>query len=79
MSELLCPRIRIRVVSGAGSRIEGNHARDNHRYGIEATTADIITRNTAGGNVLASYLPSSGNNFGPVQFPATATNPAANF
>ncbi len=69
----------IHVVSGAGCRIEGNHVRDNHRYGIEATTGDIIARNTAGGNVIASYLPSSGNNFGPVQFPATATNPAANF
>ncbi|MBS0658474.1 MAG: right-handed parallel beta-helix repeat-containing protein [Verrucomicrobia bacterium] len=69
----------IRVVSGSGSRIEANHVRDNHRYGIEATAGDVIARNTAGGNVLGAYLPASGNNFAPVQLPATATNPAANF
>lgn len=69
----------IRVVSGAGSRIEANQLRDNHRYGVEATSADFIGRNTSGGNAIAAYLPSSGANFGPVQTPATASNPMANF
>ena len=69
----------VRVASGAGSRIESNHTRDNHRYGIEAGAADVIVHNTSGNNGLGQYLPSSGTNFGPVQFPATATNPAANF
>ena len=69
----------VRVASGSGSRIESIHARDNHRYGIEAGAADVIIRNTSGNNGLGQYLPSSGTNFGPIQTPAAATNPAANF
>ena len=69
----------IRVFTGSGSRIESNHVRDNHRYGIEAGAADVIMRNSSGNNGLGQYLPSSGVNFGPVQTPAAATNPTANF
>ncbi len=69
----------VRVAAGSGSRIESIQTRDNHRYGIEAGAADIIIRNTSGNNGLGQYLPSIGGNFGPVQTPSTATNPAANF
>ena len=69
----------IRVIAGSGSRIESNHVRDNHRYGIEAGAADVIVRNSSGNNGLFQYLPSSGVNFGPLQTPAAATNSAANF
>ncbi|MDB6024893.1 MAG: hypothetical protein JWM68_1116 [Verrucomicrobiales bacterium] len=69
----------IRVVAGSGSRIESNHVRDNHRYGVEAGAGDVIMRNSSGNNGLGQYLPSSGANFGPVQTPSAATNPAANF
>jgi hypothetical protein len=69
----------IRVMSGAGSRIEANHVRDNHRYGIEAGVGDVIARNTSGNNLLGNYLPASGANFGTLQTPASATNPMANF
>jgi len=53
--------------------------RDNHRYGVEAGAAEVIVRNSSGNNSLGQYLPSSGANFGPLQTPATATNPMANF
>jgi hypothetical protein len=69
----------IRVAAGSGSRIEHNHVRDNHRYGVEAGAADVIARNTSGNNGLGQYLPSSGSNFGALQTPATATNSMANF
>ena len=66
---------------GSGSRIEGNHTRDNSGYGIKSDAGpngDIIIRNTSGGNGIAAYTPTSGNNFAPVQTPATMTNPLAN-
>jgi hypothetical protein len=66
------------LVSGAGSRIEANHVRDNNGYGIGAGAGDLIIRNSAGNN-STNYFPSSGSNFGPIQSPATATNPFANF
>lgn len=65
--------------AGSGSRIESNHVRDNHRYGVEAGAGDVIARNTSGSNTLGAYLPVSGVNLGPIQTPSTATNPMANF
>jgi hypothetical protein len=62
---------------GSGSRVEGNHVRDNNGTGILAGTADVVIRNTAGGNT-SNFSPSSGVNFGPIQSPSTATNPLAN-
>jgi hypothetical protein len=38
----------------------------------------VIIRNTSGNNTLANFVPSAGTNFGPLQSPATATNPFAN-
>ena len=66
---------------GSGSRIEGNHTRDNSGYGIKSDAGpngDVIIRNTSGGNGIAAYTPTSGNDFAPVQTPATMTNPLAN-
>lgn len=71
------PRAGI-FVTGGGSRIEGNHSRDNNGTGILATPADVIIRNTAGNNSVVNYNPSSGSNFAPVQSAATTTNPLAN-
>jgi hypothetical protein len=64
--------------SSSGSRIEGNHARDNVGVGISAGTADVVVRNTAGHNSGTNFIPSSGDNFGPFQSPSVATNPLAN-
>jgi parallel beta-helix repeat protein len=65
-------------VTGAGSRIEGNHTRDTNGIGIRATLADVVIRNTAGNNSEGNFVPATGNNFGPVQNAATATSPTAN-
>ena len=68
--------------TGAGSRIDGNHTRDNSGYGIKSdggAGADTITRNTSGGNGSAQYSPTTGTTFAPVQTPSTATSPWANF
>jgi parallel beta-helix repeat protein len=68
--------------SGSGNRLEHNQTRDNGGYGINSTFGpggDSIMRNTAGGNGAGSYTPTSGSTFAPVQTPATATNPMANF
>ena len=64
--------------SPSGSRIEGNHARDNVGVGISAGTADVVVRNTAGHNSGTNFIPSSGDNFGPLQSPSVATNSLAN-
>ena len=67
--------------SGTGSRIDGNHTRDNSGYGVKSdggAGADTITRNNSGGNGT-QYSPSTGTTFAPVQSPATATSPWANF
>jgi hypothetical protein len=64
--------------TGGGSRVEGNHVRDNKGLGIFALSTDVIARNTAGGNTGGNFNPSSGANFAPIQTPATATNPLAN-
>jgi hypothetical protein len=67
--------------TGAGSRIEGNQTRDNSGYGIKSeggVNADFIIRNASGGNSVANYSPASGTAFGPVQSPASATNPLGN-
>ena len=67
------------LVTGAGSRIDGNHTRDNNGNGIKATTGDVIVRNTAGNNTPGpNFDPSTGVNFGAFQNPSTATNPMAN-
>ena len=66
------------TVGSSGTRIEGNQARDNTATGILAGSADIIVRNSAGGNSAANFNPSSGANFAPVQTPAATTNPLAN-
>ena len=64
---------------GGGSRIEGNHARDNIGSGIVTNAAgiDVVIRNSVGGSATA-YNPNSGVNFAPVQPPNSATNPMAN-
>jgi parallel beta-helix repeat protein len=66
------------LITGSGSRVEGNHVRDTTGVGIKAGLGDVIIRNTAGNNSVANYDPASGNNFGPLQNPSTATNPMAN-
>ena len=68
---------------GTGSRIEGNHVRDNHGFGINASSDDVIIRNSAGSNGGSSladdnYSPLGGKNIGPIQAPDNATNPFAN-
>lgn len=65
-------------VTGAGSRIEGNHSRDTTGIGIHATAGDVVIRNTAGNNSGGNFVPASGDNFGPLQNAATATSPTAN-
>ena len=65
-------------VTGAGSRIEANHARDTNGIGIHATTADVIIRNTAGNNSEGNFVPASGANVGPVGNVSGATHPLAN-
>lgn len=62
---------------GSGSRVEGNHTRDNVGFGIRTSTGDVVIRNTAGANGT-NYEPASGPNFGPLQNAATATSPTAN-
>lgn len=64
--------------TGSGSRIDGNHTRDNVGFGILADPNDIVVRNDAGNNTAGNYNPPSGTNIGPIQAPSTATNPLAN-
>ncbi len=50
--------------------------------GIESeygTNADIIVRNSCSSNLLGNYAPTNGTTFAPIQTPATATSPWANF
>jgi Right handed beta helix region len=65
------------------SRIEGNHAVANTRIGVNSTGgagADYIMRNTSyASGSGTNYFPSSGAYFGPIQLPASANNPAANY
>ena len=66
-------------LTGAGSRLEGNHVRDNAGTGIVAGAADIVIRNTAGGNSGLNYnVPGNSTNFGPLQPVNNTTNPNAN-
>jgi len=68
--------------TGTGNRIENNQTINNSEYGINSSGgpgADIIVRNTASGNGMANYIPTTGTTFGPLQQPATATSPWANF
>ena len=72
------PAAGIRV-TGSGSRIEANQTRDNINTGILAGAGDVIIRNTSGGTgTVTPFNPASGANFGPIQQPASATNPMAN-
>lgn len=64
--------------SSNGSRIEGNHARENVGVGILAGSLDVIVRNTAGNNTGTNFIPSVGTNFGALQSPSSATNPLGN-
>lgn len=62
---------------GSGSRVDGNHLRDNNGTGILAGAFDVVIRNTVGGSATP-FNPGSGTNFGPLQSPNAATNPMAN-
>jgi hypothetical protein len=64
--------------TGSGSRIDGNHVRDNVGTGILADPNDVVVRNDAGNNSVANYSPPSGTNIGPIQAPSGANNPLAN-
>lgn len=64
--------------NGSGSRIDGNHARDNIGTGILADPNDVVVRNTAGNNSAANYNPAAGTNFGQIQAPSGSNNPMAN-
>jgi hypothetical protein len=65
------------------SRIDGNHAVANTRIGINSTGgagADYVMRNTSYANGSGTnYFPTTGAYFAPVQLPASASNPAANY
>jgi hypothetical protein len=66
---------------GTGSRVEGNQVR-NSSYGIYSgggPNGDVIVRNTSSGNSTSNYFPTNGTTFGPLQTPAAATSPTANF
>ena len=66
---------------GNGNRIENNRC-DNNQNGIESFNgagADIIVRNTCLGNSNGNYYPTNGTTFAPIQTPAMATSPWANF
>ncbi|HEV7926815.1 MAG TPA: right-handed parallel beta-helix repeat-containing protein [Verrucomicrobiae bacterium] len=67
---------------GTGSRIENNQALNNIEYGINSEygpDVDVVIRNTSSGNGTANYNPTNSTTFGPLQQPATATSPWANF
>jgi hypothetical protein len=67
---------------GTGSRIENNQTLNNTEYGILSEygpDVDVTVRNISSGNGTANYSPVTGQTFGPLQQPATATSPWANF
>jgi len=67
---------------GTGNRIENNQTRNNGAYGIISNGgagADVVVRNTSSGNGTGNYSPTTGTTFGPLQTPAAATSPWANF
>jgi hypothetical protein len=67
---------------GDGNRIENNNCYGNQEIGIESDNgpnADIIVRNTCSANSGGNYSPTNGATFAPIQTPATATSPWANF
>lgn len=68
--------------SGTGSRLEGNQTPNNAINGILSVggnSADIIVRNTSTGNGQHNYMPATSTTEGPLQTPALATSPWANF
>jgi parallel beta-helix repeat protein len=66
------------LVSGTGSRIEGNVVSD-HAIGIEIDgTGNVIDKNLAHGNSSTNYQIAAGNDFGPIGSTATSTSPWAN-
>jgi pSer/pThr/pTyr-binding forkhead associated (FHA) protein len=67
----------INTTSGSGSRIEGNHVRDNIGYGISVSGIDVVVRNTVGNN-STNIAPASSLYIAPLQNPATVTNAWAN-
>ena len=66
---------------GSGNRIENNYCCNNQSgiFSFNGPGADIIVRNTCVGNSGGNYYPTNGTTFAPIQTPATATNPNANF
>jgi parallel beta-helix repeat protein len=67
---------------GPGNLIENNQTLNNSAYGIFSEYGpgvDVVIRNTSRGNGTANYDPTTGPTFGPLQQPATATSPWANF
>ena len=70
------------LLAGSGNRIENNHCDNNQSFGILSSVgpgADIIVRNSCSSNLLGNYKPTNGPTFAPIQTPATATSPWANF
>jgi len=71
------------------NRIEHNTTMNNGQYGIESYAGpgvDFVGRNVSQGNgsssapfLGANYSPTNGTTFAPIQTPATATSPWANF
>jgi len=61
--------------------IEHNHTTGNGNYGIYSYVpgANVVVRNTSNNNAVGNYYPTNGNTFAPVQLPAAATSPWANF
>jgi len=66
--------------SGDDNRIENNCASYNAGQGIKlhAVNTSVVIRNTAAANT-GGNLPAAGSNIGPIQSPASATSPTANF
>jgi parallel beta-helix repeat protein len=67
-------------VSGNNCRIDSNHLINNGDHGIRLASGNscVVVRNTASGNATGDF-PVAGSNIGPIQSPATATSPWANF
>ena len=71
--------IHVGFANGYGTRIEGNHLRDNTGNGIQIDRdfgANVVVRNTAGNNGTNSYSVGTGNYVGPII--STMTDPNAN-
>jgi hypothetical protein len=67
--------------SSGANRIENNQTLNNGQLGISSNVSapDIVVRNTSSGNIGGNYFPTNTATFGPLQTPASATSPWANF